>query len=940
MKYIIKTLICLFFATLGGNSVFAQQKDTAMTGSVEGIVRDSAHNYVLVSATVAVYTNDSALVSYQLTNNAGEFVIRRLPAGVPLKIVASYIGYRSIEKKFTIPVFTGKINLRLNMERAAKDLVEVVVSAVPPVRMNGDTLEFNAAAFKLDPNAQAEDLLRVLPGVTVWGDGTITVNGRNVKRVLVNGKPFFGNDARIATQNLPKDVVDKVQVYQQKKNEENTLDSVTEVNIKLKKGKDLGYFGKFSGGYGTRDRYEMDASLNFFTSRTQIGLVASANNVNKLANDATTLMRNSTFKGTGASIEYQPDFTINGLNRFSSGGLVFQHDFIPDPGFYKNNRLSGDYFYKDNRENVLQNFVTTINFSGDSSLVQQNNNEKKVSGLSHVANAKYEKKKGQNVFSIGSKFNNTLYNTFSENRSSVNLSRKGLQSMNSLVMFGKDNHKLLDVETKLKHGGQSAFSQYEVSYGLTIGDNSSDRTNNSAFISVADPGKNADFYRVYNNHSTDIGQRLFAKLPNLNPLFYGRNKKGRLIMGLQNKLYTSLQKDNNRVADKDAFTGNFLQNAYLTNAARYTSFNVLPALTLDRNFYKGLKDRYEKSFSIQLYFQGQFFYQKNRSVHAFQNFSRSYKKIVPEAVISYTNRRFGVFNDNYKLTFSASSDYPLVRQLVPLVDSSNVYAIRQGNISLREQDKRELSFKFEHISEKRRNQFFYSLLAKAGLIQNSFADSSVLDVQGRRFHYTVNANGYRYLQASSSLNKAFRRGLHQLQLTLSSSIDLSRSPNYINNMLNYSANFSTYNRVGVYYTYHDWLAAYVAQALQWYQSRQGGLGGSKFNNSLQYTEVSCNIQCNKKVSIGSNITFNKNTSSGSQDINYAIWNANASCRLFKGNIAEIKLAALDLLHQNVGIVNYGMDNSITYGTINVLQQYFMITLSWYPRKFGKKDDPK
>lgn len=937
MNHLIKTLIVFCFTVLYGGTLPAQQKDTVPAGYVDGVVRDSAHNYVLVSATVAIYTNDSALVSYQLTNNAGEFLIRRLPAGLPLKIVASYIGYGTIEKKFIIPVQTGKINLRLNMGRADKDLAEVVVRAIPPVRMNGDTLEFNAAAFKLDPNAQADDLLRVLPGVTVWGDGTITVNGRTVKRVLVNGKPFFGNDARIATQNLPKNIVEKVQVYQQKKNEENTLDSVTEVNIKLKKGKDIGYFGRLSGGYGTRDRYEVDGSLNFFTPRIQIGLVASSNNVNKIANDAATLLRNSTFKGTGASIEYQPDFTITGLNRFNSCGLTFQQDFIPDPGFYKNNRLSGDYFFRSNQENMLQDFRTIINFSGDSSLVQQNTTRRKVTSESHIANAKYEKKKYQHVFSIGSNYNNTIQNTFSESRTSVDLSNKGLQSMNSLIMVGKDNLKVFDMETNVKNTNQSGFPQYEANYGLTVNDHANDQVKSSAFISVMDSAGNTHFNRIYDNRSMEVAQRLLFKLPNLNPLLSGRIEESGLQIGFQSKLYTSQQKGNNKVADKDPNSGDFMENTYLTNSSRYHTLNWLPALTLDRNIYKGLKDRYEKSWSIQLSLQTQLFYQKNSSDRIFQNFSRSYKKMVPEGKLRFTNHRFGAFNDNYNLTFSASSDYPLVSQLVPLVDSSNLYYTRKGNLELKEQDKREMSFKFEHISERRHNPFYYNISVKLGFIHNYFADSSIIDREGRRYLYTVNINGHRYLQAGSTLNKAFKWGTHQLQLTLSSSLGLYRTPNYINSVLNYSSTLSAHNRVGFYYTWHEWLAVNVAQGYQFYQARQNRLESGNFNNSLQFTELSCNVRCNRRISLGSNMTYNKNASTGSRDINYALWNANASCRLFKGNTAEIKLAALDLLHQNVGIVNYGMDNSITYGTINVLQQYFMVTLSWFPRKFGKSD---
>jgi len=191
---------------------------------------------------------------------------------IPLKIVASFVGYKSYQKIFFIPSSKKESDLgHLSLIVDTGELLAAVITiAPPPVRMKGDTLEFNADAFKLDPNAQTEDLLRVLPGVVVWADGTITVNGREVTAVLVNGKPFFGGDARVATQNIPKNIVDKIQVYQKEKDRQRPADSTTEINIKLKKGKEYGYFGKFSGGYGTGGHYESDGSLNFFNDRFNI----------------------------------------------------------------------------------------------------------------------------------------------------------------------------------------------------------------------------------------------------------------------------------------------------------------------------------------------------------------------------------------------------------------------------------------------------------------------------------------------------------------------------------------------------------------------------------------------------------------------------------------------------------------------------------------------
>ncbi|MCH5689671.1 hypothetical protein LWM68_38865 [Niabella sp. W65] len=140
----------------------------------------------------------------------------------------------------------------------------MVVKAVVPITMNGDTLEINPAAFKLDSNAVVEDMLRRVPGITMWGDGTITVNGRKVNNVYVDGKPFFGDPA-MATQNLPKNAIEKIQVYKEtdytKDNiDDNPADSMLTMNIKLREDKKFGYFGKAGAGIGTDGRYEADAS--------------------------------------------------------------------------------------------------------------------------------------------------------------------------------------------------------------------------------------------------------------------------------------------------------------------------------------------------------------------------------------------------------------------------------------------------------------------------------------------------------------------------------------------------------------------------------------------------------------------------------------------------------------------------------------------------------
>jgi len=193
---------------------YSQQKTVVPPiGKVKGIVRDTSQNYVLKSATVSVYkAADSALLSYQVTNNYGEFSFTSLPVDLLLRLEISNVGYLTTRKNFTIPSDKNALDLKTLIATQQDILLDDVVISVPPMSMNGDTLEFNASAFKLDSNATVEDMLRAIPNVTLWGDGQITVNGTEVKSLKVNGKSFFGGDAKIAIQNISKNALQKVQV--------------------------------------------------------------------------------------------------------------------------------------------------------------------------------------------------------------------------------------------------------------------------------------------------------------------------------------------------------------------------------------------------------------------------------------------------------------------------------------------------------------------------------------------------------------------------------------------------------------------------------------------------------------------------------------------------------------------------------------------------------
>src|SRR5690606_16283137 len=201
-------LLCFLFFSL---SAFAQNFE------ISGKLIDNETGQPLESATLFVEKlADSSLVTYTISDAQGNFLLKGRDSSDSLRLVGSYAGYLPLKQLVTLS--SEKIDLgTLQMEFATNMLGEVtVVADRAPVTVKTDTLEFNAASFNTRPDANLEDVMKKLPEVGVDAQGSITVNGKPVTRILVNGKEFFGNDPKIATKNLPKEIIDKIQVVDTK----------------------------------------------------------------------------------------------------------------------------------------------------------------------------------------------------------------------------------------------------------------------------------------------------------------------------------------------------------------------------------------------------------------------------------------------------------------------------------------------------------------------------------------------------------------------------------------------------------------------------------------------------------------------------------------------------------------------------------------------------
>ena len=252
---------------------------------VKGTITDSASKQPIsnVAIGLVIKTNPTDTI-YTLTDDKGHFKFDNVPAS-NFSLTIRNMGYRPVAKFVPVSKIEKTIDIgNVTIAVWGKIMDEVVVSA-PAIVVKEDTVEYNAASFKVKDNAVVEDLLKKLPGVTVDKDGNVTAQGKSVTRVKVNGKDFFGGDVKTATRELPANIVDKIQVIDDY-GDQATVSGIKDgdpdkvINITIRKDKNKGFFGRLTAGVGTEDRYQASFNGNYFNNNRQISLVGNSNNTN------------------------------------------------------------------------------------------------------------------------------------------------------------------------------------------------------------------------------------------------------------------------------------------------------------------------------------------------------------------------------------------------------------------------------------------------------------------------------------------------------------------------------------------------------------------------------------------------------------------------------------------------------------------------------------
>jgi len=912
-----------FFFTI----VFAQKN-----GIIKGMAFDTIARQPVTSATITLMQKkDSSLISFTMTDNNGKFELTGIQNG-EFRLLMTHVNYHSSSLVFKIDDEHKTIDLgRIIMNDRAKVLSEVTVtSEAPPVTLVGDTVQYNAGSFKTQPNANVEDLLKKLPGVKVEKDGTVKAQGEKVQKVLVDGKEFFGNDPKVATKNLPADAIDKVQVYDKLSDQAQLTgfddgNSEKTINLKLKKDKKKGAFGKINAGVGTDDRYQGKFNVNSFKGARQMSVIGMGNNTNA---EGFSFMDILNFTGALSQLKNGGNINLSindndplsgllggnnsGINTTFGGGVNYNNIIGTKTDFQSN------YFYSrfnPNRiSNIVRQYFSPANIYNQNSYTDNLNNNHRLNLNADYQIDSFTSLKITPSFSYQKTKNKAVsdYNTLSEqgivinDGSSNNLVNTEGYNLNTNILFRKRFHKK----------GRTFSLNLLTNLNSSEGDGSL-----KSITSFFDPNssqRNFDSINQINNTESDL-KGYNAKAVYTEPVF----KKSLLefSIGKSNTISTSSK------TTYDYNKGN----------GKYDLIN--PGLTNDyKNFYDyvntGLRFRKQAktyNYSVGLSWQQSDLEGKVIGSLKDSTLRKRFSDLLPNARFQYYFSKL----KNILVNYSSSTNQPTVSQLQPVPDNSNPLYIKLGNPNLKQEYMSTLRVNASFVNPYKNRNFFIFLTAQQ--TNNKIVSYDKINELGVDSVRPVNVNGVYNLNGTVSWGfpVRFLKG----SLDISSNIAYDKGKQLVGDAVNKiqvnKINTITLGpQVRLEMSATEKLNLSLTSGLNY--SRSGYSIESARNSTFINQEYSGAIdwQLPKGFFISSDLNYSIYNYMSGFNTTVPLWNASISKQMLHFNRGELKFAVNDILNKNVHINHNSNQNYIEDSRVNSLRRFFLLSFTYSLSKTG------
>ena len=917
MKHLLTgVLLLLSFAS------FSQTKDFEISGQLISEEKKEP----LESATIYLQrVKDSSLVTYTISDKQGDFFLKGRTADEKLNLYISYVGFKTYFKS----IFIDKEKINLGEIPLAEDdnvLDEVLIKSQAPVTVKTDTLEFNVASFKTKKDANVEDLLKELPGVEVDSEGNIKVNGKPVNKILVNGKPFFGDDPTIATRNLTKEIVDKIQVTDtktdseaftgEKGDEENKT-----INITIDEEKNKGIFGRVAGGAGTDERFEYAGLLNYFDNDLLISALAGGNNINSPGfsfGEIQKMFGNARYMSVNSNGTFNIDGRMFGGGDGITNSRTAGANYADDLG--KETDLTADYFYSAansfndeirNRENILP----------DDRYFSNNTSSSKTNSDSHAANLRFKTQIDSTfLINIRPQFRYNTGESYYNNSEETTRLNGELTNQSSTQRSSENIQKSFENRFNLtkKYGNKGGFLKLTVTNEIEDSE-IENKVNSNTEIFGDEPET------IIRNQFTDGEQS--SNQYEITPEFRLPILAKKLYLDLEYSYRNDKREDRQSVFDFDETSQDFS----LFNLDQSTDFTNTDSRSRPEVGLRYNDDKLRTGINVGYVMRTLESEDALRDI----NFENDFNAVELSANLSYKfSQKFRMYSGYY-----LRNDAPNVSLLSPYVDVSDPLNIVQGNPNLSPSNNHSVYMGFNNYDFQTKSGFYSNF--NGNFTNDRVVSKTTIDENFVRNTTYANVDGYYSINASVGYNKSVKiDSVKSVKYRVGGYVNGNRNVNF-NNEIQYASRTFTYSpNVSVGFIWDD--------LFEIEPSYEVSFSKNTFNLDLfeDRTYVVHDLQLEttttfpEKLEWNNDITYsyNSNIAPGFQK-DALFWNASLSYSVMKDK-GLITLKAYDLLNQNTNARRTSTQDYIQDVQSTVLQRYFMVGFSYKFNTLGKKGETR
>ncbi|NIF04342.1 outer membrane beta-barrel protein [Chryseobacterium sp. Tr-659] len=897
---------------------------------INGKVSDPEKKPVENATVYLLKEKDSSIINYTATNKEGKFSLKIDDLKEPsiLRIDADKLSsysrkYEKIDQSLTLE------DIGLEKKSIVNNIDEVKIT-VSPVKIKKDTIEFNASSIKVRPDSKIEELLKQIPGVEISNEGKITVNGKDVDQIMINGKPFFDKDGKIALQNLPADIIKNIQFTTTKTKEEELSGKAaksqnTTINFNIDEKKNKGLLTRLTVGYGSDKRYEASGLASYFKGDTKVSILASSNNINSqgfsrdevfdsMGNGRNAwMMQGGTVSTVGNVTYFNQGGGTKGIQRSTTIGLNYSDKLGKDADLdsfsLMHSNSNTESRSKVSRSTLLPDYTLQTH--------SENNGENESKQYSFDTSAKIKLDSLTSIY-LSPRFTKSSSFNFNNSRSSTLRDNTLLNESNAYSSNESESNSFnpyIYFSKKFRKKGRVISANVNSS----ISESKRDNLNQSQNIFYESTGTTRD------------NRDQLAKNKNQNNSFsfnagYTEPISDSASVSFEIKYENRTSRNLRDVNDFDNITGQYSQyNQLLSNRMNQKVNQISPELT-----YQLSKNKLNFWASMNLDVSDM----KVSSIYNGQQYDLQKNFVLPEYNVNLYYR----LSEGKNLSFYNYANFtiPTAEQLTPYRDESNPLVTYTGNPDLKNTWTNNLYLYFNNYNKVKDLSYYFNI----GFTyrNNDIINFSTYDNAGKQIVTYDNISGNKNMNAGAGFSKNLKWKNNKLTINPRFNMNYAYNNGFINGQSFTSNSYSLNPGLNLVYEIKDKMTIKPSYRLGYSFSNYTNYSVDRINTANQSLKLELtNYMFKGNFVFGNDFEYNTNSNiAPGFKRDFYFWNTSLGYSFYKKQFTA-KVKVYDVLNQNQSVRRTITDSYFEDREDLILKRYIMFSISMKLNKFaGKK----